>query len=452
MNLNIYTAYNALNKRFEVIMDIYVVQSGDTINSIADNYRVSVDRLIFDNGLDNPYNLVTGQALIIAYPKLTYTVQEGDTLNSIANMYNVTIMQLLRNNSFLSNREYIYPGEILVISYSTFEDITTNGYTYAYIKNETLIKTLPYLTYLSIFNYGISEAGEITTYSNDANIIQLSKDYGVAPLLMVSSLSPTGESDVELLYQILLNEEYNNKLLNNILNILRSSAYYGVNIMISNLNTINQNLYLNLLEKASQLFRAEGYFFIITINPNIQLINGQVTFEQIDYYKISQLVDRITFLQYAWGTNPGPPSPISSSYLIRNFINYVTTFTPPEKIIVGKPLIGYDWELPYVPNKTIAKSLTLDAAVTLAYEVGAVILFDEISETPYFQYTSSYIGSPIEHIVWFIDIRSINALTHIIDEYNLSGSGIWNIMVFYQQLWTFLNSNYNIIKILPTIF
>jgi spore germination protein len=430
-------------------MDIYIVQSGDTINSIADNYGVSVDRLIYDNGLDNPYNLVPGQALVIAYPSQTYTVQEGDTLNSITDMFGITLMQLLRNNSFLSDREFIYPGEILVISYTTHGDITTNGYTYSFIKNETLKKTLPYLTYLSIFNYGFSNEGEIITYRDDTEIIQTAKDYGVAPLLMVSSLSPKGEANVELIYQILLNEDYNTRLINNILNILRTSGYYGVNIMFSEINIVNQNLYLNLLEKASKLFETEGFLFIITINPNIQLIDDQVTFEQLDYSAISQLVNGISFFQYAWGTNTGPPLPVSSDYLARIFLNYVVPLTSPEKTVIGTPLIGYDWELPYESNDSAAKSLTINAALSLAYDVGTTIQFDEISQTPFFQYTSSYIGAPIEHIVWFIDARSINALTHLIIDYNLLGSGIWNIMVFYQQMWTLIISQYEIIKILP---
>lgn len=430
-------------------MDIYIVQSGDTINSIADYYGVSVNRLIYDNGLDNPYNLVPGQALVIAYPNQTHTVLEGDTLNSIIDMYGITLMQLLRNNSFLSDRAYIYPGEILVISYTTHGDITTNGYTYSFIKNETLKKTLPYLTYLSIFNYGFSEEGEIIPYQDDTEVIQTAKDYGVAPLLMISSLSPKGEANVELIYQILLNEEYKNRLINNILNVLRSSGYYGINIMLSEINTTNQNLYLNLLEQASKIFENEGFLFIITINPNTQLIDDQVTFEQIDYSSISQLVNGISFFQYAWGTNTGPPSPVSSDYLARIFLNYVVSETSPEKIVIGTPLIGYDWELPYEANDSTAKSLTINAALSLAHEVDATIQFDEISQTPFFQYTSSYSGAAIEHIVWFIDARSINALSHLIIDYNLSGSGIWNIMVFYQQMWTLINSQYEIIKIIP---
>ena len=39
-------------------MDIYVVQPGDNINSIADRFGVSVEKLIQDNELENAYNLV----------------------------------------------------------------------------------------------------------------------------------------------------------------------------------------------------------------------------------------------------------------------------------------------------------------------------------------------------------------------------------------------------------
>ena len=58
-------------------MIIHVVQQGDTIESIAERYGVSVTRLIIDNGLEEPDHLVIGQSIIVAFPELTYTVQEG---------------------------------------------------------------------------------------------------------------------------------------------------------------------------------------------------------------------------------------------------------------------------------------------------------------------------------------------------------------------------------------
>jgi spore germination protein len=188
------------------------------------------------------------------------------------------------------------------------------------------------------------------------------------------------------------------------------------------------------------------------LNPQLSFTDEQISFEELNYSAISNHVNSITLLQYTWGTNPGPPAPISSEFLLRGFINNLTTSLPADKTVIGKPLIAYDWELPYVPGRTHALSLTIERAVALAKEVGSVIQFDEISQTPYFRYSTSNIGPPIDHIVWFVDIRSIDALVKIIDDYQLSGSGIWNIMIYYQQMWTLLNYKYEILKLLPDQF
>lgn len=430
-------------------MDIYVVQPGDTIYSIAEKYGVSIYKLVQENGLINPFNIVTGQTIVITYPSQIHTVQEGDTVTSIANEYGITLMQLLRNNAFLDDRTYLFPGETIIISYDTNGTVMTNGYAYPYINLDALRKTLRYLTYVSVFNYRVTKEGEIVAYGGDAEIIQLAKYYGVAPLLMISTLTPKGEAIPEIIYEILLNEDFQDRLLNNIIDIIKSSGYLGINVLFSNLNETTQNLYINYLIKVSDRFKSEGLLLFITINPNIKYVDNEITFEQIDYSNISQMVDGIIFLQYEWGVNYNPPSPVSSISLLRNFINYVVGTTSPDSIIIGMPLIGYDWELPYIPNSSFAHSLTIDSAIALAGDVGVPIQFDETSQTPFFQYYTSFVGAPIEHIVWFIDARSINALDELIIEYDLSGSGVWNIMIYNQQLWTIINSRFEIIKVLP---
>lgn len=430
-------------------MDIYIVQPGDTVDSIAETYGVSVEKLILENGLDNPYSLVPGQTIIITYPARTHVVAEGETLGGITETYGISLMQLLRNNSFLLDRNNIYPGETLVISYDTTGSLVTNAYTYHYINRNTLRRTLPYLTYLSVFNYGISEEGEIIIYGDDSEIIQTARDYGVVPLLMLSFISPQGEANVELIYTVLLSEEFHERLVNNVLDLLRASGYYGLNILVSGMNSINQSLFIDLFTDISNFLSNEGFQLFLTINPNTGYQDSEITFDRLDYSAISRLVNGITFLQYVWGTNPGPPAPVSSINFIRSFMDYAVTLIPPEKISIGKPLIGYDWELPYIPNRSRANSLTINSAINLANDSGTVIQFDDTSQTPYFYYRHINAGGPIDHIVWFIDARSIHILDTLISQYGLSGSGVWNIMVYYQQLWTLINCQYEIIKLIP---
>ena len=173
-------------------MEIYIVQKGDMINSIAEKYGVDVLRLIQDNGLEHPYYVTPGQTIVIPHPKITHTIQAGDTLQSIAELYQVTLMQILRNNPFLTDGEYIYPDEVLVISYDTSRYLTTMGFAFPFINHTALIKSLPNLTYLSVYNYVVTEKGAIDSFGDDTEIIQISKAYGVIPLLTLTSLTLQG--------------------------------------------------------------------------------------------------------------------------------------------------------------------------------------------------------------------------------------------------------------------
>lgn len=433
-------------------MDIYVVQSGDTINSIAERYGVSAQKLILDNEL-SPNNLVPGQTIVIVYPNQTYTVQDGDSLESIANTYGVTIMQLLRNNPYLSGREYVYPGETIIISYNTGDKVLTNGFVYPYINYDTLRKTLPYLTYLSIFNYSAGKEGEIITYYDDSEIVQMAIKYGTVPLMMIATLTPQGEPNIATAYDILLSEEFQDRHIDNILNVMKEKGYYGVNMVFNYINTTNQKIYETFILKVSNRLRSEGYLFFATFNLNLSNDdNGEVTFEKVDYSGISQAVDIIIFIQLNWSMNLGPPAPVSSIYNLRTFVDYVVNYVSPDKILIGKPIISYDWTLPYVPDRTFANSLTLESTLRLAYYVGATILFDEISQTPFFEYTRYSLDKPEEHIVWSIDARSIDAILQLVSEYELAGTGIWSIMVFIPQLWLLINSQFEIIKVIPDNF
>ena len=47
-------------------MQIYVVQSGDTVDSIAEQQGIPADTIIYNNQLVTPYRLAVGQALLLS--------------------------------------------------------------------------------------------------------------------------------------------------------------------------------------------------------------------------------------------------------------------------------------------------------------------------------------------------------------------------------------------------
>jgi spore germination protein len=429
-------------------MEIYTVQPGDTIDKIANQYGIPVEKLIIDNGLTDPNNLVPGEIIVIVYPSQTYKVFEGDTLDSIAAFHNITVNELLRNNPFLTEREYIYPGEVLTINYDRIGSIATYGYTNTFINRQTLKKTLPYLTYISIFNYTIDENGNAIGSDDDIDIIQMAKEYGVIPLMHLAALTIQGNINLEFNNYVLTNENLQNKLFTNVINILKDKGYNGIIISAQYITAENQAYYYNYTNKLSDQLRREGFLLFIAINPMISMLNDKVTYENIDYSNISKIVDSVIIMQYKWAFNNMPPSPVLSLSNLNVFLNHALSQVGPEHLIIGIPTFGYMWELPFVSGFSSSNILTRDNAINLARNVGVTIQFDEVSQTPYFIYNDKS-NNNIQYIVWFVNGITINSLLRLLLEKSITKTGVWNIMFYFTHLWLVMNSQYKIIKLLP---
>lgn len=426
-------------------MIIHVVRTGETIYSISEYYKISVDRLILENGITNPDNLAIGQTIVIVQPETIHTVEPGDTLVSIAEQYGVSPMDLLRNNPYLSEIEFMYPGEIIVINYQTnrTRTIATSGYTFPYIDKSVLIKTLPYLSYLTIFNYRATSGGEIITNDDDTEIIQLSKAYGVAPMMLVSTITEEGIASSEVSYEILNNPSVQDSLVYNSLEILKMKGYYGINVYISNITYDNIDIMAEYLKRASEIFHSEGYRIVITITPDINFNTPIVSFEKIDYSKLSEYVDGIILASYEWARLYSYPSSIFSVNILREWLDYMVSIIPSEKFFLGVTTQGYDWTLPYVPGATGATVISNNDAVQIAARNNISIHFNEAAQSPYFYYVDS---NGNLHIIWFKDARSFDARARLAAEYNLQGLSFWTIMRFDAQLWLIINTQYYIEK------
>ncbi|HEX5417037.1 MAG TPA: LysM peptidoglycan-binding domain-containing protein, partial [Chloroflexota bacterium] len=102
----------------------YVVQAGDTLNSIADQFGIDSAKLVAWNQLANPDAIVEGQTLRLTAPAAQpaassssgskYVVQPGDTLGGIAVKFGLEVADLAVANN-LSDPYPIVIGQSLTI-------------------------------------------------------------------------------------------------------------------------------------------------------------------------------------------------------------------------------------------------------------------------------------------------------------------------------------------------
>ena len=110
----------------------YVVQNGDSLWKIANQYGITVDELKRLNNLTSN-NLTVGQILELPNQNNsntsgnTYTVKSGDSLWKIANQYGITVNELKTLNNLTSDNLSI--GQVLKIPNQNNSNTSSNTYT-----------------------------------------------------------------------------------------------------------------------------------------------------------------------------------------------------------------------------------------------------------------------------------------------------------------------------------
>lgn len=284
-------------------MTIHVVKEGDTLSSIAAQYGVTAERIIIENELPNPDKLVVGQSIGIRVPDVVHTVVQGDTLFSIAEQYGTTPNRILQNNPSIAVNEVLNPGEVLVITYQGDEvrdTLLINGYAYPFIEREVLRKTLPFLTYLSIFTYGFTPEGELVPIE-DEELIAIAKEFGVEPIMMLAPMTADGAFNTQVAHDMFVNPTAQTNLINNIVANIQAKGYRGLDIDFEFILPEDKQNFLNFITAVNDRLDTEGFITLVALAPKT---SGEMTgllYEAHDYPTIGAVADIVLLMTYEWG-------------------------------------------------------------------------------------------------------------------------------------------------------
>ena len=425
-------------------MVIYTIGKGDSVYSIASKYGMSPQKVIDDNGIADPQQLVVGQALVLMVDSVSHAVEPGESLYTIARSYQTTVQQLLEANPQITDSSRILAGQTITIPVTTQKlgTIDVNGYAIPGISEAVLADTLPYLTYISIFSYQVKADGTLIP-ANDEAILQAALKEHAAPMMVITNTEEGKGFSSDIANAVLTDPQVSDNLLNNVVSVLQQKNYFGLNIDFEYIYQKDRENYNKFLRKAVNRLRPMGYIVTTSLAPKTEAGQRGLLYEAHDYPVHGTLADKVILMTYEWGYTYGPARPIAPLNLVEQVIKYAVSVISNEKVLMGMPNYGYDWTLPFVRG-TAARLLTNTGAVRLAAEVGAQIQFDTVAQSPYFQYFAS---DGKKHTVWFEDARSVEAKLRLADRYQLGGVSYWTINGFFPQNWLVLESLYLIRKV-----
>ena len=378
-------------------MEIYVVKSGDTVDSIAESYGIPVSSVIYNNQLVYPYALAVGQALLLS------------------------------------------AGVSTPPSYPVW----VNGYAYPFIRQDVLDETIPYLSSLSVFSYGFTTDGDLIPPTvDDSFMIEAALMSGVRPVLTLTPLGADGNFNNALITAVVNDQTAKDNLLTNLLTTVQAKDFGGVDIDFEYIRPEDRIPFADFVADVRNLLAPYGYHVSVALAPKTSDSQAGLLYEGKDYRLLGEAADSVLLMTYEWGYTYGPPMAVAPLNKVREVVEYAITRIAPSKIDLGIPNYGYDWTLPFVQGSSRATTVSNQEAVRIAIENGVPIQFDEVAMSPFFRYEKD--GQ--QHEVWFEDVRSYREKFALVPTYGLRGMGYWQIMRFFRPNWLLLEDTFRIQK------
>ena len=417
----------------------YPVKAGDTLWGIAQAYGTSVEEILQNNQIPDPDRIEPGMVLYL--PALRHRVQPGESLWEISRRYGVSLQSLVTVNR-IQNPDLIQPGTILSIPRRERPPISVNGYLYFYGEDAVppIRENGGSLTYFSPFAYLIQEDGTLQPI-DDAPAIQAAQEENVIPMMSVTNFTSTSRGE-NLASTVLNDPQLVNRLLEEIVRIMKEKGYRVLNIDLENVLPADREAYNNFLQRAADRMHAEGFLISTALAPKTSGEQSGLLYEAHDYPAHGRIVDFVILMTYEWGYRKGPPQAISPLDQIRKVLDYAVSVIPREKIFFGFQIYARDWLLPHVEGQE-AETISNQDAVARAVKYGAEIQYDDVAQSPFFRYWDE---QGRQHEVWFEDARSAQAKFDTVKDYGLRGISYWVLGYPFPQNWALLEDNFTVRK------
>ncbi len=175
--------------------------------------------------------------------------------------------------------------------------------------------------------------------------------------------------------------------------------------------------------------RGAGKYFVVAVPAKTSDVQTGWA-GAYDFPAIAGAADLYLVMAYGFRTSsseiPGSTAPLS---WVDASMAYAVSQLPADRLLLGVPFYGYDWNLTRGPP---ARALRFSDARALLDATRAPLRFDPDIGSTTFQYTSS----DELHEVWYEDDRALSVKLSLILKYGLRGVGAWRLGHEDPAAWT----------------
>lgn len=290
--------------------------------------------------------------------------------------------------------------------------------------------------YVNLFWYYLDSSGNIQKYQyadEDKDIIEFAHKSGVKVSAVITNLPefPGARwNDSGLVENVINDKNKKERHIKSIADKLSEQNFDGVIIDYEQLSSSSEDDFTNFIRNLSQALHKNNKFLSVVLHPKTSEDSPDENGKFQDWKSLSLYADQLQIMGYGEHWDESGPGPIASVSWLQRILDYSKSIdVPKEKIFLGIPLYGYDWN---TTNGENATDLIYQDAEKLLQDFNVQEKWDDKSQSPYFNFTDR---NNHEHEMWFENQRSVEAKINIAKSYGLLGITFWRLGEEDPKVW-----------------
>lgn len=257
------------------------------------------------------------------------------------------------------------------------------------------------------------------------DVVQRLRDRGLTVMPTIAN-HRDGEWDFEVVPRLIADEAARSAHVDNLVTLVDDRGFDGIVIDYELLGADDRDNFTAFITELGAAMDARDQRLAVALHAQASDEGSGGHNVAQDYRAIGEAADEVHLMTYDLHYDESEPGPIAPVPWTVDVLDYATERIPPEKLLLGIGLFGYDW-----PEGEPADDLELDQVAERIENNDGEQGWDRDAQSPWFRYQQD----GVERTIWYEDARSVEAKLALVDEYDLGGAFLWRLGGVSDDIW-----------------
>lgn len=272
--------------------------------------------------------------------------------------------------------------------------------------------------------YRIDKTGklEIIPHNIEPQVANLTK---VNTVKLIPTI--TNEFDPVRTSLVLNNSDIYLPLIESLKSLCFNYNYQGLDIDWEEIDPKDQQAFTAFIKVLSETLHQADLTLAVSVHPKTGDSSDRAVVKGYDFKALSDSVDYIKIMAYDFHNQNSSPGAITPFEELTKILEYASSNINQDKIMLGLPTYGYDWETGKQPAEVVSFNEATDRIKTSGGEVKRDPQSNEL--------VGNY-KNPNEHVIWYGDAETLNKMVILARSKGIYQFSFWRIGVEDPSIWT----------------